>query len=227
MSAIPTRAPRANSAPGGRPGSTSHRSDASFQAAGSIRIAEPDELSREEEHEEEVLADLIQHHWQNSHVLEWLPAEAFTAGPRREVYEAITTLSRHEEPVDELTVEWQMARQRAATQATETTRQADTSIGGADGHGTEPGYVGVLAALPVADGTATLTGQVLLSRHTAAELNRAASQSTGRAADQSPPGKAPPSFGAAPGVPAERSELVAAPPDVTRHPNQFGPRPHM
>ena len=193
-------------------------------AEGADRIAEPDERSREEE---EVLADLIQHHWQNSQVLEWLPGEAFTAGPRREVYLAIVALSRHEEPVDELTVEWQMARRRAATGASDTTRQADASASGAEGHGAGLGYVGVLAALPVADGTATLTGQALLSRHTAVELSRADAQSTERGTDRSLPGKAPPSFGAAPGAPEERTELVAAPPDLTGHPDQLGPRPHL
>jgi replicative DNA helicase len=77
-----------------------------------------DELARKEE---DVLADLIQHPWQNSDVLEWLPADVFTGGARREVYEAITALARTGEPVDELTVEWQLARQRAAAQASGTT----------------------------------------------------------------------------------------------------------
>ena len=53
--------------------------------------AAADERARQED---DVLADLIQHHWQNSNVLDWLPADAFTAGPRRDVYEAIAALGR-------------------------------------------------------------------------------------------------------------------------------------
>ena len=62
--------------------------------------------------EEEVLADLIQHYWQSSNVLDWLPAEAFTAGPRRDVYEAVAALGRAGRPIDELTVEWHLASRR-------------------------------------------------------------------------------------------------------------------
>jgi hypothetical protein len=199
--------------------------EAPVAAASADRATGHDEQARQEE---EVLADLIQHHWQNSQVLEWLPADAFTAGVRREVYEAIATLSRHEEPVDELTVEWQMARRRAAAGPTNTAGRTDTDVGGAEGQETELGYVGVLAALPVADGTAVLTGQMLLHRHTAARLDQAAAQSSERGAGQPDPGIVPPSFGAAPAAraaPAQRSELVAAPPPIARHPDQPGPRP--
>jgi len=65
--------------------------------------------------EEEVLADLIQHYRQSSSVLDWLPAAVFTAGPRRDVYEAITALARDGRPIDELTVEWHLASSRAVS----------------------------------------------------------------------------------------------------------------
>jgi hypothetical protein len=201
--------------------------------------------------EEEVLADLIQHYWQNSHVLEWLPAEAFTPGPRRGVYEAITALSRNSEPVDELTVEWQMASQQAARQAT--IGEAGTPAEGED-RTSDPGYVGVLAALPVADGTATMTGRVLLNRHTAAQLSSVtnrASEAPGPGsspqtlatiyawprpapARRQPPGPRrhpapntppPPSFGATSGERADPPALLEPPRGATSQPDQPGPRP--
>ena len=75
--------------------------------------AAADEHARQED---DVLADLIQHHWQNSNVLDWLPADAFTAGPRRDVYEAVAALGRAGQPIDELTVAWHLASSRSASQ---------------------------------------------------------------------------------------------------------------
>jgi hypothetical protein len=120
--------------------------------------------------EEEVLAGLLQHHSSNTGVLEWLPAEAFTEGPRREIYAAITTLARHGDPIDELTVEWQLAGDRAMSQpARGLTPEAMTDAGD------DVGYVGVLAATPVVTGAATLTGRALLFRHTTAQATAVAS----------------------------------------------------
>lgn len=144
--------------------------EAEITAPGSRHDIQDSDVARLEE-EEEVLADLIQHPRQNSDALEWLPAEAFLPGPRRKVYEAITALARAGEPVDELTVEWQLARQNGLESTglahAHMTREAkDTRV--------NSGYIGVLASLPVTDGTATVTGRTLLSRHTAAQCIDAA-----------------------------------------------------
>jgi hypothetical protein len=188
--------------------------------------------------EEEVLADLIQHCRQNSTVPDWLPAAAFTAGTRREVYEAVAALARDGRPIDELTVEWHLASSRAARQPRPDLTQADA--------GTGPptwtdvlGYVGLLAALPVADGVATMTGLALLERHTRAQASAQvaeASPAAGIVEPADPPGRQrqqaaralqygvpvttpPQSYGAAPARPPD---LLEPPPGRLRQP---GPQP--
>jgi len=61
--------------------------------------------------EDQVLADLLRNGEQVVEVEVWLTAEAFEEGPRREVYEAIVTVSDQGEPVTELTVSWELSRQ--------------------------------------------------------------------------------------------------------------------
>jgi hypothetical protein len=121
--------------------------------------------------EEEVLAGLLQHHSSNTGVLDWLPAEAFTEGPHREIYQAIAAVARRDDPIDELTVEWQLAGDRAMSQpARGLTREAAAA-------GDDVGYVGVLAATPVASGAATVTGRILLERLTTAQATAATVES--------------------------------------------------
>jgi len=141
--------------------------------------------------EEEVLADLVQHYRQSSTVLDWLPAAAFTAGPRRDVYEAITALARDGQPIDELTVEWHLAGSRAVSQPRPGLAQAGARTG-PPAWTDVLGYVGLLAALPVADGVATMTGRALLERHTQAPANirgAAASPAAGTGEPADPPGR--------------------------------------
>jgi hypothetical protein len=106
-------------------------------------------------------------------VLSWLPADAFTPGPRREVYQAIAALARHGEAVDELTVDWQLARTTALTQAT-------SPATGPAGTGPVPeGYVSRLAVIPVRAGTATLTGRILLNQYATAQQRARAAAANG------------------------------------------------
>jgi hypothetical protein len=133
----------------------------------------------------------MHHFWSNSSVLEWLPAEAFSPGPRREVYRAIITLARNEEPVDELTVDWQLAMNRTIALATSTNPEQ------AGQPAPEPGYVKHLAARTVPEGTATLTGRLLLNRHAAAQLQAGPGTPPGTPRQPSPslPGASPQSSG--------------------------------
>jgi len=188
--------------------------------------------------EDEVLADLIQHYWQNSSVLDWLPADAFTAGPRREVYEAIAALTRGGQPIDELTVQWHLASRRAARQALPDPAPPGP---GAEVRNSPDvlGYVGLLAALPVADGVATMTGRALFERHARAQASPPATAATAAGGFPGPaaspdrqyqpkagasrriPAAAPPlSFGAGPARPPD---LIEPPPGPPRQP---GPQPH-
>ncbi|WP_457029721.1 DnaB-like helicase N-terminal domain-containing protein [Kitasatospora sp. P5_F3] len=63
------------------------------------------------ERQDTVLADLLQHPEHVREVSAWLYPEAFEAGARREVYEAIVVVAERGEPVDQLTVEWEVYRQ--------------------------------------------------------------------------------------------------------------------
>ena len=202
--------------------------------------AAADEQARQEE---DVLADLIQHHWQNSNVLDWLPADAFTAGPRRDVYEAIAALGRSR-PAN------RRAHRRMAPGQHD--RAASPAIPEPAPAGARAmtrslaeliGYVGLLAALPVADGVATMTGRALLDRHAKAagklSRSRARPQQSAPAhqplrrhptsARQAPaaqsggtPATAPPqSFGASPSRPPD---LLGPPPAGPRQPGPL-PRP--
>ena len=122
--------------------------------------------------EEEVLADLIQHYRQSSAVPDWLPSEAFTAGPRREVYEAVAALARDGRPMR------RAHRRMAPGQAAAPSARPDPTLlrpktpGPGRAAWTDVlGYVGLLAAPPVADGVATMTGRALLERHTRAQAS--------------------------------------------------------
>ena len=212
--------------------------DASASYPVTAMAAAADERARQED---DVLAGLIQHHWQNSNVLDWLPADAFTAGPRRDVYEAVAALGRAGQPIDELTVAWHLAADRSASPAIPEpppagaramTRSLAELIG----------YVGLLAALPVADGVATMTGRALLDRHAKAAASSPApgASATGgsrapavaASPDQRPQAPAaqsggtpttvpPQSFGASPSRPPD---LPGPPPAGPRQPGPL-PRP--
>lgn len=208
-------------------------------ATASSPITATEAAAEEQAHqEEEVLADLIQHYRQNSTVLDWLPSEAFTAGPRRDVYEAITALARDGQPIDVLIVEWHLASSRAVRQPRPDLVQAGARTGPPTWTDVL-GYVGLVAALPVAEGVATMTGRALLERHTRAQASArvaAASPAVGtgeradlpsrqgqqaaRALHHGVPVTAPPqSSGAAPARP---SDLLEPPPGL---PRQAGPQP--
>jgi replicative DNA helicase len=147
-----------------------------FDPAVEVPEAEGGEpVAAHEEHvhqEEQVLAGLLQHHEFNTGVLDWLPAEAFAEGPRREIYQAIAAVARRGDPIDELTVEWQLAGDRAMTQPTRGLTPEAVAAAGDD-----VGYVGVLDATPVATNAATMTGRALLERFTAAQAAIATAES--------------------------------------------------
>jgi DnaB-like helicase N terminal domain len=180
----------------------------------------PDARARQEE---DILADLITHFRPNSNVLTWLPADAFTPGPRREVYQAIMTLTRNSEAVDPLTVDWQLARNTALTQAT-------SPATGPAGTGPVPeGYVSRLAVIPVRAGTATLTGRILLNQYaTAQQRARTAAANghhqPGRSAATAP-GHDPARFdGVRPRRPGH-PPLLQPPPGRGSGPRPAGPEP--
>lgn len=173
-----------------------------------IAAADEDQVHQEEQ----VLAGLLQHHEFNTGVLDWLPAEAFTAGPRREIYQAIDAVARRGDPIDELTVEWQLAGDRAISQPTRGLTPEAIAAAGDD-----VGYVAVLDAIPVATTAATMTGRVLLERFTTAQAVAATAES----ADQ-PEARADRPSRSVPAPRASQPELLDPP---ARPAPQPGPQP--
>jgi hypothetical protein len=119
--------------------------------------------------EEQVLADLIQHPQYLHDVVAWLDPEVFTTPDRRQIFEAVVAVDRYGEPVEELTLAWELARVRAAeasrtldTDPRSQTRTADTAQA--------PGQLARLAVLTVEPGTAIELGRDLLAEHTRTEI---------------------------------------------------------
>ena len=82
--------------------------------------------------EEQVLSALLQEHSESGQVLSFLPVSAFTSEYRQEIFQAIRALDTAGKPVDELTVDWELA-QRGITPADSTaayvSRLAHADIG--------------------------------------------------------------------------------------------------
>jgi hypothetical protein len=129
--------------------------------------------------ETQVLADLIQHPDECQQVMGWLPTQVFTPGPHREIYEAMRAVVRAGNPVDSLTVAWQLAVRHASAGV--------TGFGQAPGFQRDqteanPDYAFHLANLPVEPGSAIINGGLRLADHISAELTRDPRLATGESA---------------------------------------------
>lgn len=65
--------------------------------------------------EEFVIAALIQQHPETGQILGFLPEGAFTDPLRRRIFESVRNLLNSERPVDELTIDWELASQTASS----------------------------------------------------------------------------------------------------------------
>ncbi len=91
--------------------------------------------------EERVLADLIQNPYALDVLPQWFNPKSFSADARSDLYEAMATVHSRGEPVDKLTVSWELDRLQRENSATTV--------------GPDPvAYLDRLAALPVEPGTA-------------------------------------------------------------------------
>ncbi len=108
--------------------------------------------------EEQVLADLLQHPELLAEVA-WLASDVFTAEPRREIHEAVVAVSERGEPVEELTVIWEL--ERRSSQEPRKITPGDTS----QVHGSLPvdGYLSGLFVASVEFGVAVEAGAELLA----------------------------------------------------------------
>lgn len=110
--------------------------------------------------EERVLADLLQHPEMISEVT-WLASDVFTAESSRRIYEAVVTVSERGEPVEELTIAWEVARQ--------STRGRQQPVSAPDDHSSAlqaqqaEGYLTALFTVSVSVGVAVELGAELLS----------------------------------------------------------------
>jgi len=151
----------------GTPGDPATTSDAPGGATGDAEPTESADADSRVRREELILADLIQHPQVVGDVAAWLDPQVFTTPERRELFETIIAVDGYGEPVDELTLSWELGRRRALTdtlngQPVETWR-------------TEPhpatSYIAHLAeAAAVEVGVAVEIGRDLLTDHVRAEF---------------------------------------------------------
>lgn len=122
--------------------------------------------------EDQILADLIQHPDLVPEVAGWLDPAVFTAPHRRQVFEAIISVELYGDPVEELTITWEIHRERALTAYLHP--EPDGPAGPQTVVDPPPGYVARLAATSVETGTAVIAGHALFTQHVQAELGAAA-----------------------------------------------------
>jgi len=123
-----------------------------------------DERARQEDL---ILADLLQNREQVVEIEVWLSPENFTAGPRREVYEAILAVAEAGEPVNELTVAWELDRQ-GATEAAHYVEESEVAEGPVTAAG--PDYLATLVSTAVVVGVSVEIGTVLFTEDLRVEL---------------------------------------------------------
>ncbi|MFD9687296.1 DnaB-like helicase N-terminal domain-containing protein [Kitasatospora sp. NPDC059088] len=106
------------------------------------------------ERQDAVLAELLQHPEQVREVA-WLYQEVFEEGPRREVYEAIVVVAERGDPVDQLTVEWEVYQQDPQTYEV----KVEVSV---EQREERPDYLARLATTAVVVGAAVgLSGEIM------------------------------------------------------------------
>lgn len=138
-----------------------HISDiAAGRAMIDIDQTDPERLARQDQ----VLADLMRHPEDIREVSTWLSSDNFAAGPRREVYETIVYIDSLDEPVDEITVAWNLARRAAAYDALGTDQYGLQPYAGV------PAYITTLRDLDVSEDAALTLGRQLLADDLSAKL---------------------------------------------------------
>jgi DnaB-like helicase N terminal domain len=108
-----------------------------------------------EDLQELVLADLMRHPGDAKQILGWLPAEVFTPGPHRAMYDLIRQLTADGEPADPLIIAWHARNQPAD----------DAAGSGPSEVRVNPGEILRIGAIRTAPGTAVILGRALLADH--------------------------------------------------------------
>lgn len=144
-----------------RQGQVAERLDEPSRTAGPATSAKLDR-------EDLILADLLQHREMIGYVHDLLRPEFFTAGDRRDVYQAMISVAGRGEPLGELTVAWEMNRIGPAPDTISSDRLSD--------------YLGTLATTTVERGAALLLGQELMADVFRVELEAMAADLSAREA---------------------------------------------
>jgi replicative DNA helicase len=133
-----------------------------FLADNDTSVADLASFLSQWEREDVVLADLVQHPNVVEYVRDWLEPEVFTPGLRRETYETILIIDEYGDPVDELTVSWELGRRQAFENID---RRGIDAVREDLPSATGPGYLARLASATVTTGVALELGQQLADDH--------------------------------------------------------------
>jgi replicative DNA helicase len=109
--------------------------------------------------QDQILVDLIRHPELLNWDAEWMTADLFEDGPRRIVFETLEYITSIGEPVDEITISWNIARQAAAHDA------HGRHLGEHDHYKAVPQYLIELKTIEAPDYAAIHLGQALLDDH--------------------------------------------------------------
>jgi hypothetical protein len=115
------------------------------------------------EEEEIVLGALIQGHRDSAQVVSMLPAAAFTSLLRREIFQVIRTLRSSGRPVDELIVDWEVARSRVRHDGQPPDEEFVTDD--------QPSYATRLAAIAMGTGAPIARVAITLLENLASRVN--------------------------------------------------------
>jgi hypothetical protein len=123
--------------------------------------AEPSSEGSEEE--QIVLGALIQGHRESAQVVSMLPTAAFTGLLRREIFQAIRTLRSSGRPVDELIVDWEVARNHMRHESQPPNEESVVDD--------QPSYVSRLAVIALGTGAPIARAAIILLENLAGRVN--------------------------------------------------------
>jgi hypothetical protein len=199
-----------------------HEHVARLKAAGGGPVREGDRVPGErrlgrEDLQDAVLADLMRRPGDGTAMVKRVPAQAFSAGPRRDLYAFLQKAIAAGIPVDPLITAWQASKREPGQS------QPD----GSDSLAALTARLGQMETTP---GTAALLGRVLLADHECTQAfgpGWTAQPLTWNTARPAPAGQPPPAPGATPGpvrpAPAARPRQPApATPPIVPRPWQGG-----
>lgn len=118
--------------------------------------------------QDQILVDLMNHPELLNWEAEWLTADLFEQGPRRIVFETLEYITSIGEPVDEIVISWNVARQAAAHDA------HGRQFGRHDQYKAVPQYLIELRGIEAPEYAAITLGQQLLDGHFRARITTTA-----------------------------------------------------